>query len=231
MRAWFGRFSMVLAPEWRHTTILVWGAWWGMSLAYTMFNVYLPKLLETRQGSASRSSLVQTPSLPHVQATDTLERTLWNVVIFTVGGCPGAVLGAWLIEWPRLGRRRALAGSTFVTALLCVAFVLVRDPFAVTATTVGISLSATTMWAVLYGWTPEIFATRVRGTACGAASALSRIGGMIAPIAGGALLMIDSSFPVYASIVVFTLSGCCVLLLKETPSAGTSKSGRAAIIH
>ena len=55
-------------------------------------------------------------------------------------------------------------------------------------------------------------------------------GGMIAPIAGGALLMIDSSFPVYASIVVFTLSGFCVLLLKETPSAGASKSGRA-IIH
>lgn len=52
---------------------------------------------------------------------------------------------------------------------------------------------------------------------------------MIAPIAGGALLMIDSSFPVYASIVVFTLSGCCVLLLKENPSAGVSKSGRATI--
>lgn len=226
LRAWFGRFLMVLAPEWRRTTILVWGAWWGMSLAYTMFNVYLPKLLETRQGNVSR----QTPSTPSAQATDTLERTLWDVVIFTIGGCPGAVLGAWLIEWPRLGRRLALAGSTFLTALLCVVFVVVREPFSVTATTVGISLSATTMWAVIYGWTPEIFATRVRGTACGAASALSRIGGMIAPIAGGALLMIDSSFPVYASIVVFTLSGFCVLLLKETPTAGASKSDRA-IIH
>jgi hypothetical protein len=96
MRAWFGRFSMVLVPEWRRTTILVWGAWWGMSLAYTMFNVYLPKLLETRQGSVSRSSLVQTPSSPHVQATDTLERTLWDVVIFTIGGCPGAVVRRFL---------------------------------------------------------------------------------------------------------------------------------------
>jgi len=228
MRAWFGRFSMVLAPEWRRTTVLVWGTWWGMSLAYTMFNVYLPKLLETRQGSVSGSSLGQTPSQPHAQAVDTLERTLWDVVIFTIGGCPGAVLGAWLIEWPRLGRRLALAGSTFLTALLCFVFVLVSEPVAVTASTVGISLSATTMWAVIYGWTPEIFATRVRGTACGAASALSRIGGMIAPMAGGALLMIDPSVPVYASIVVFTLSGFCVLLLKETTSAGASKG---AIIH
>jgi len=54
---------------------------------------------------------------------------------------------------------------------------------------------------------------------------------MIAPMAGGALLMVDPSFPVYASIVVFALSGFCVLLLKESMSAGTSKSGRAAIIH
>ncbi len=92
LRAWFDRFTMVLAPEWRRTTILVWGAWWGMSLAYTMFNVYLPKLLETRQGDMRTSAPRQTPSQAHVQGMDALERTLWEVVIFTIGGCPGAVV-------------------------------------------------------------------------------------------------------------------------------------------
>ena len=38
---------------------------------------------------------------------------------------------------------------------------------------------------------------------------------MIAPILGGSLLMVDHSFPVYASIGIFILSGVCVLLLKE----------------
>jgi hypothetical protein len=70
---------MVLEPEWRHTTVLVWGAWWGTSLGYTMFNVYLPKLLETRRAVT-------------VAETTSLERTLWDVVIFTIGGCPGAVV-------------------------------------------------------------------------------------------------------------------------------------------
>lgn len=28
---WWGRVSMVLAPEWLRTTILVWAAWWAMS--------------------------------------------------------------------------------------------------------------------------------------------------------------------------------------------------------
>lgn len=38
---------------------------------------------------------------------------------------------------------------------------------------------------------------------------------MIAPILGGTLLTIDTSFPVYASIVIFIIAGICVLLLKE----------------
>ena len=79
VRAWLSRFMTVLEPEWRRTTLLVWGAWWGIMLAFTMFNVYLPKLLETRREIS-------------VANTASLERTLWEVVIFTIGGCPGAVV-------------------------------------------------------------------------------------------------------------------------------------------
>lgn len=77
----------------------------------------------------------------------------------------------------------------------------------------------------------------VRGTACGIASALSRMyvvffvspavlriltlfpysGGMIAPILGGVLLMIDRSVPVYTSVVIFAFAGLCVLMLQEKP--------------
>ncbi|KAI8994255.1 MFS general substrate transporter [Trametes punicea] len=201
--AWIDRVAMVLSPEWMRTTLLVWAAWWAMSLAFTMFNVYLPKLLEGRSPTGAPGG-----------APKSLEDSLWDVVIYSLGGCPGAVLGAWLIESP-LGRRWSLAGSTFVTAFFCWVFLAVQHPWAVRASTVGISLSATAMWAVLYGWTPEIFGTKVRGTACGIASALSRIGGMIAPILGGTLLTIDHSFPVYTSIAIFILAGLCVILIEE----------------
>lgn len=53
------------------------------SLAYTMFNVYLPKLLEARSAAGA--------------APKTLEGTLWDVVIFTIGGCPGAVVSLVVI--------------------------------------------------------------------------------------------------------------------------------------
>ena len=79
LRAWLSRFMAVLEPEWRRTTVLVWGAWWGIMLAFTMFNVFLPKLLETRREIS-------------VTKATSLETTLWEVVIFTIGGCPGAVV-------------------------------------------------------------------------------------------------------------------------------------------
>jgi hypothetical protein len=56
-------------------------------------------------------------------------------------------------------------------------------------------------------------------------------GGIIAPMAGGILLMIDPSFPVLASALVFALAGFCVLLLPEHNSGGIDKGGHAAMIH
>ena len=97
--AWTDRVVMVLSPEWLRTTLLVWSAWFGMSLgaplmltcfrprseltytsAFTMFNVFLPKLLES---TPSRSAIIKPKSL---------EESLWDVVVFTIGGCPGAIV-------------------------------------------------------------------------------------------------------------------------------------------
>ena len=51
-----------------------------------MFNVFLPKLLE------SRSSF---------DVPQTLEQSLWDVMIFTIGGCPGAVVRFLFCSHPR----------------------------------------------------------------------------------------------------------------------------------
>ncbi|KAF8610322.1 MFS general substrate transporter [Ceratobasidium sp. AG-I] len=208
---WLDRVGMLFTPKWRLTTILVWCAWWGMSLAFTMFNVYLPKLLEQRLGGAGSEG--------------GRKEAMWDIVIFTLGGCPGALLGAWMIESP-LGRRKSLALSTFVTALFCLAFVQVESKMGVMLSTIGISLASTVMWAVLYGMTPEIFDTKIRGTACGTASAINRVGGMIAPVAGGILMSISPSLPVYTSIGVFLFTVVCVLLLPfEKSPAGDDDAG------
>lgn len=110
LEAWLYRVAMVLSPEWLKTTVLVWAMWCSMSLgemllaaswntilrlyfrflAYTMFNVFLPKLLETTSDEG-------------IMELKTLEASLWDVVIFTIGGCPGAIVSFFsLIVNPRL---------------------------------------------------------------------------------------------------------------------------------
>ena len=54
---------------------------------------------------------------------------------------------------------------------------------------------------------------------------------MIAPMAGGILLMINPAVPVLTSAVVFALAGFFVLLLKENNSGRTGNRGRATMIH
>ena len=56
-------------------------------------------------------------------------------------------------------------------------------------------------------------------------------GGMIAPLLGGALLMMDRSIPVYASIVTFAIAGCCVLMLREGEGDSGRGKGEAMVVH
>lgn len=225
--AYMDRIALVLTPEWIWKTLTVWAMWFSMALAYTMFNAFLPKLLEKRlEKMTPKPSSVRSVA-GFRSAESSLEASLWDVVIYSIGGCPGAILGAYLVG-SSFGRRWSLAGSTFLTAFFCAVFVRVDGHLLLKLSTVGISLASTTMWGILYGWTPEIFSTNVRGSACGIASALSRIGGMIAPILGGQLLTVDVSLPVYTSVVTFVIAGICVLFLKE---AEKSEGEETVILH
>ncbi|PVG04167.1 MFS general substrate transporter [Serendipita vermifera] len=207
LKAWYRRIAGLLTGEWKVRTLLIWGIWMSLALAYTMFNVYLPTLLEYRaRGPESVESTEEAPA--------SLSGPLWEVVIFTIGGCPGALLGAWMIDWATARRYSAslvLAAVTFATSVCCFAFVMVSGYYAIMLTTVGASLTSTTMWSILYGMTPELFVTEVRGTACGTASALSRVGGILAPLIGGYLVSVNPTLMVMASTTVFIVS--CALLI------------------
>ena len=104
MLAWMDRVAMVLSPQWLRTMVLVSSAWCAIALgaslffflllrvsksdggrraAYTMFNVFLPKLLETDTGQVTQQQQRQSKAL---------QETLWDIVIYTIGGCPGAIV-------------------------------------------------------------------------------------------------------------------------------------------
>ncbi|KAJ2762010.1 hypothetical protein IWQ57_005901, partial [Coemansia nantahalensis] len=99
-------------PLWR-TTVLVWMIWAIVAMGFTMFNVFLPKLLETHGGSSDR------PSAPGSHAKQVA--VYRDALIYAVSGVPGSIIGAWMVD-TRLGRIYSMALSTAVAGLALIAF-------------------------------------------------------------------------------------------------------------
>lgn len=70
--------KLLLGPKWRTTTLLIWVIWTLTSVAYTMFNVFLPKFLETL-GFAG-------------EAVPTRQQVYWDYMIYSLAGVPGSVV-------------------------------------------------------------------------------------------------------------------------------------------
>ncbi|SDA00037.1 BZ3501_MvSof-1269-A2-R1_Chr2-2g04410 [Microbotryum saponariae] len=190
------RVGDLFSLQLRFTTSCIWAIWFLASAGYTTFNVFLPKYLEQKLGeSTGQTSRTQ---------------SLWDF-----SGLPGAPLGAWLIEG-RLGRVKTLAFSTLATSAGTLIFVLVSSQVGVVSSSMFVSLVATLMYAVIYGYTPEAFPVASRGTACGIASALSRLAGIFAPIITGLLLSINVSLPLFLSSLCFLLAALAAWCLQRS---------------
>ncbi len=203
------RYAQLFEPHWRRTTILVWTIWTLVSLAFTIFNVFLPKFLEARLGSSDGGNSDGGPR-------DDRLAVMQDYLLYALASVPGSLLGAWMIE-TRLGRIGSMALSTACTALAILAFTAVHSRSGIVLSSMLISVSATTAYAAIYGYTPEVFTTDVRGTACGSASALSRLAGIVAPLIAGLLLAISINLPLFLSVVLFVVCvGCMLSLPYET---------------
>ncbi|KAL1408359.1 hypothetical protein Q8F55_005168 [Vanrija albida] len=211
LHKWIAQVARLFTPKWRRTVILMWIIWGAMSLAYTMFNVWLPSVLEMKQK----------------EGTDKIKGSLNDVVLYALAGCPGSVIGAWMIQ-TKIGRRKSLALCTLATCISVFAFIPVTAKSAMVVSSMFISLTGTAMYAVLYGMTPETFSTSIRGTACGTAAAISRLTGVIAPVLAGFLLAIHHSLPLYVSAIVYMITVGCSLGL---PKGRKSSGGGGAAIH
>lgn len=197
-------FKLLLGPKWRVTTLLIWAIWTITSVAYTMFNGFLPKFLETLGFEG--------------ESVPTREQVYWDYMIYSFAGVPGSVIASWLIE-TRLGRKGTMAVSAFGSSVSLFLFSIISSRITMVLSSSSVSFLATLLYAVIYGYTPEVFDTQVRGTAVGTASGLGRIAGIVSPIITGILLTVNTSLPLYISVIGFAIVGLCVMLLPfETKS-------------
>ncbi|KAI8840339.1 major facilitator superfamily domain-containing protein [Chytriomyces cf. hyalinus JEL632] len=182
----------------RRTTILILAIWSLISLGYTMFNGFLPIFLAANPDSTA----------PPISVDETFR----NYFILALMGIPGSVAGMFLIDttW---GRRGTMAISTFGTAFALYLFTFSRtETFQLVCGSI-VSLLQNMMYGVLYTYTPEVFESRVRGTASGAASVVSRVFGCMAPLLTGWLLGVSVALPLVIASGFLFLAGICMVLL------------------
>ena len=101
------------------------------------------------------------------------------LVILALAQIPGYALAAWGVE--ALGRRATLLGFLLLSAAGCFLFTIASGTAMVAFSLILMSFALLGTWGALYAFTPELYPTHLRGTGMGTASAVARLGGILAP--------------------------------------------------
>jgi putative MFS transporter len=125
------------------------------------------------------------------------------LLLVALAQLPGYALAAYGVE--RWGRRPTLIGFLLLSAGACLLFVVARDGALIATALLLMSFALLGTWGSLYAFTPELFPTATRASGMGAASAMARLGGLLAPSA--LALLVAQSFG--AAVALFAV---CLLL-------------------
>lgn len=161
--------SSLLSPALRRRSALILVVWFLVSISYYGVFTWLPARL-----AGDGFGFV---------------RGYGFLLVVALAQIPGYALAAYGVEaW---GRRPTLIGFLVLSALACGLFVVAGAPLLVGTAILVMSFSLLGTWGALYAFTPELYPTASRATGMGAAGAVARLGGLLAPSAL-ALLVVQS---------------------------------------
>jgi len=149
----------LLSPQLRRRTLLILTVWFLVSISYYGVFVWIPARL-AGEGFG-------------------FVRGYGFLVLMALAQLPGYALAAYGVE--RWGRKPTLFGFALLSAAGCFLFTLAFTPIMVGAALLLMSFALLGTWGALYAFTPEIYPTASRATGMGAAGAMARIGGLMAP--------------------------------------------------
>lgn len=212
--------SIILQPVHRRTTLLIWLAFAGNTLALYAFVNWLP-------------TIITSIGLPRATG-------LQGSTFFNFGGFFGAVGGAVLIRY--LGSRAvsatlALGGAIATVCIgtaLSVAHVEPGVALFLLIALAGASLNG--MQGVIYMVSAHSYPTYVRSAAVGCAQTVSRIGGVLSSAVGGAYFAMQPAPPVSAFFYVVAATILVVLasfssLRTHIPSLRNTVASGAVAAH
>lgn len=180
-----------------YSTTLIIILWALIGLAFPLYNAFITVFFTLRGADFGDGSL---------------DTTYRNLVILSVIGVPGAIIGGFLVDLPIIGRKGTLSISTLLTGLFLFISTTARSSNALLGWNCAYSFTSNIMYGVLYAMTPELFPTKDRGTGTGLAATANRIFGVMSPLI---VLKADLSTPapIYTSGALFLAAGAIALLL------------------
>ncbi|WEK05126.1 MAG: MFS transporter [Candidatus Devosia phytovorans] len=101
------------------------------------------------------------------------------LVLVAIAQLPGYALAAWGVE--AIGRKPTLIGFLLLSAAGCALFLVAGDGWLIGTSILLMSFALLGTWGALYAFTPELYPTVSRATGMGAAGAVARLGGLLAP--------------------------------------------------
>lgn len=179
------------------STTVITVIWALIGLGFPLYNAFLPFIQATRGADFGDGSTYI---------------TYRNSLIIAVLGVPGCLLGGVLVETPRVGRKGTLALSTVLTGVFLFCSTTALNSSALLGWNCAYNFMSNIMYAVLYSYTPETFATKDRGTGNAITASANRIFGIMAPIVA-MFADLQTSAPVYVSGALFVAAGLLVLVL------------------
>lgn len=162
-------------------TIMLWLIWFGIVYSYYGIFTWLPSLLEQHGFSIVKSSKY--------------------TLILILAQLPGYMAAAWLIE--KLGRKATLSGFIAACAICAYFFGQASSDGLIILWGCLLSFFNLGAWGVLYSYTPEQYPANIRAFGSGWASAIGRVGGIVAPMV--VTQMMTASANAFSSVfIMFT---------------------------
>ena len=187
------------SPIFRRRTLMLWVSWAVLVYTYHGIFTWLPTF--------------------YYDALDfTVVRSIQWVLIVTLAQIPGYYIAALLLD--SVGRKKIaliFLGSAGVGSVL---LSLATGPDLILLWSVVISFFNLGAWSALYAYTPELYPTRIRGTASGAAASIGRLAGVVAPTATPLLFFYGGLPAAFAAFALVHLAGAMTIALLGIETKG-----------
>lgn len=183
--------AALFSPALRRRSVFLFAAWLLISVSYYGIFVTLPIRLSGEGFGFLRGQMF--------------------LVLVALVQLPGYALAAYGVE--RWGRKPTLIGFLLLSAAGCLLYSLGQSHAIVVGATLLMSFALLGTWGAIYAFTPEIYPTALRASGMGAAGAVARLGGLLAPSVIAPVMAADFVLALAVISAVLAAAAVCVWLI------------------